>query len=328
MATPETLPSNVPTEDRESRAAKMVREVFESGRPLTYIRSAEEQRVARVLAEAGYRLCPSAPVPVWTWSLTEGLDRIGAAPEPGTESPRAALDFIVAHRGPAIFHLKDFHEPLRDSPEIRRRLRDVYASCLDQGKFVVITSPVRFVPEEVERNLLFLDLRPPDLVELVEFLREESGETEQEILEPAARALQGLTLDEARYALRRALALAPRLGPESMPALLEEKRLLVNRSGVIEFDHQHHGSGRRRRTGRPEEVAARAPQAVSDARQRERRNRPQGPAADGHSGLRQEPLRQGHRFAFPASALPHRHDRDLLRAATASPKAPSSRPAA
>jgi len=34
---------------RESRAAKMLREVFDSGRPLTYIRSAEEQRIARVL---------------------------------------------------------------------------------------------------------------------------------------------------------------------------------------------------------------------------------------------------------------------------------------
>ena len=32
----------------ESRAAKTVREIFESGRPLTYIRSSEEQRVARV----------------------------------------------------------------------------------------------------------------------------------------------------------------------------------------------------------------------------------------------------------------------------------------
>ena len=35
----------------ESRAARTLREVFESGRPLTYIRSAEEQRIARVLAE-------------------------------------------------------------------------------------------------------------------------------------------------------------------------------------------------------------------------------------------------------------------------------------
>ena len=50
-----------------------------------------------------------------------------------------------------------------------------------------------------------------------------------------AGALSGLTLDEARYALRRALATGLRLGPESMPALLEEKRLLVNRSGFIEY---------------------------------------------------------------------------------------------
>ena len=40
----------------ESRAAKMVREIFESGRPITYIRSSEEQRVARVLREVGERI--------------------------------------------------------------------------------------------------------------------------------------------------------------------------------------------------------------------------------------------------------------------------------
>ena len=95
--------------------------------------------------------------------------------KPARSDPRAALDFIAAHKGAAIFHLKDFHEPLRESPEIRRRLRDIYENCLDQRKFVVITSPVRFIPEEIERSILFLELRPPDLVELVEFLREESS---------------------------------------------------------------------------------------------------------------------------------------------------------
>ena len=45
----------------------------------------------------------------------------------------------------------------------------------------------------------------------------------------------GLTLDEARFALRRARSAGGHLGPESMPILLEEKRLLVNRSGVIEY---------------------------------------------------------------------------------------------
>jgi SpoVK/Ycf46/Vps4 family AAA+-type ATPase len=229
-------PNGSASRPAESRAAKTIREIFESGRPLTYIRSSEEQRVARVLNEVAAGLRPSAPVPVWAWSLTEGMLRDGETAAPyGTETPRGTLDFILAQRGPAIFHLKDFHEALRESPEIRRRLRDVYESCMDQHKFVVITSPVRFIPEEVERSIMFLELRPPDLIELVEFLREETRDTSDETLHQVARALLGLTLDEARYALRRALATGRGLGADSLPALLEEKRLLVNRSGVIEF---------------------------------------------------------------------------------------------
>jgi len=224
----------------ESRAARTVREIFETGRPLTYILSSEEQRVARVLSEVSHTLRGSTPTPVWTWSLTEGLiqatPRGGeAAASAGTKTPRGVLDFIVDHAVSGIFHLKDFHEPLRESSEVRRRLRDVYETCLDRRKFVVISSPVRFVPEEVERSIMFLELRPPDLVELMEFIAEEAPGTSAEILQQVARTLLGLTLDEARYALRRAASAGLGLGPQALPALLEEKRLLVNRSGVIEF---------------------------------------------------------------------------------------------
>jgi SpoVK/Ycf46/Vps4 family AAA+-type ATPase len=219
----------------ESRAAKILREAFESGRPLTYVRTSEEQRAGRVLREVGLRLFAPTPVPVWTWSLTEGMRRDGQPVEVGTLDPRAVLDFIDAHTGAAIFHLMDFHEPLRESAEIRRRLRDIYESCRDKRKFVVITSPVREIPEEIERSLLFIELRTPDLVELTAFLREESGGAGDDVIYQLAPALMGLTLDEARYALRRALAATGRLGPESLPALLEEKRLLINRSGVVEF---------------------------------------------------------------------------------------------
>jgi SpoVK/Ycf46/Vps4 family AAA+-type ATPase len=220
----------------ESRAAKILREAFESGRPLIYVHTSEEQRVGNVLREVGRRLLAPAVVPVWTWSLTEGMRREGAdeGGVPEALDPRAALDFIAGHSEAAIFHLKDFHEPLREFPDIRRRLRDIYESCRDRHKFVVITSPVRAIPEEVDRSLMFLELRPPDLVELVEFLRAEGGPASDDTLHLLAPALQGLTLDEARYALRRALALGP-LSPDSMPAMLEEKRLLVNRGGVIEY---------------------------------------------------------------------------------------------
>ena len=219
----------------ESRATAAIRAIFQSGRPLTYIRSVEEQRVAGLLRDVARDLFPAA-IPVWTWTLTEGLRRDGASSDLGTESPRAALDFIASHHGAAIFHLKDFHEPLRESAEVRRRLRDVYESCFDQRKFIVITSPVHFIPEEVERNVVYLELRPPDRVELASLLRADSASAlAPEIVDRLSVALLGLTLDEARYALRRVRSAGMALGAEAMPILLEEKRLLVNRSGVIEF---------------------------------------------------------------------------------------------
>jgi SpoVK/Ycf46/Vps4 family AAA+-type ATPase len=219
----------------ESRAAKTIGEIFQSGRPLTYIRSSEEQRVGRILRDVARNLNGAAPLPVWTWSLTEEMHRDGEAPAAGTQSARDALDFIASHSGAAIFHLKDFHEPLRESSATRRRLRDVYENCFGQGKFVVISSPVRFIPEEIERSVLYLELRVPDAIEMVAFLREECPGLSDDVVQLLAGALLGLTLDEARYALRRALAVQPQLGPESMPVLLEEKRMLVSRTGVIEF---------------------------------------------------------------------------------------------
>lgn len=206
----------------ESRAAKLLREVFDSGRPLTYIRSSEEQRAGRILSAVARRFTST---PVFTWSLTEGMENV-------PQTPREALDFIASYQGPAIFHLKDFHDPMRESPEIRRRLRDLHESCLDRQKFIVITSPVRYIPEELERSIMFIELRPPDLVEIVEFLREETTGLSDQLLHQFAIALQGLTLEESRYALRRA---GKHLGPESLTFLLEEKRLLINRSGVIEY---------------------------------------------------------------------------------------------
>lgn len=218
----------------ESRSARLLWDIFQSGRPLTYIRSAEEHRVGTLLHEVAWNLFGPA-APVWTWSLTEGLRRDQGPASQGTEDPARALNVILAHNGGAIFHLKDFHEPLRESAAVRRRLRDVYEGCRDTQKFIVISSPVRFIPEEIERSAVFLELRPPDRTELAAVLREDAGlATDEATVNQLAGALLGLTLDEARFAIRRARNAG---GPSgySIPALLEEKRLLVSRGGVIDY---------------------------------------------------------------------------------------------
>jgi len=113
------------TEQSESRAVRVLREIVESGRPLVYVRSAEEQRVTALLREVASRLF-SPPAPLWIWTITEGMRRDGSAGDGKTVAPRAALDFVASHKGPGVFLLNDFHEPMREGPDVRRRLRDLY----------------------------------------------------------------------------------------------------------------------------------------------------------------------------------------------------------
>jgi SpoVK/Ycf46/Vps4 family AAA+-type ATPase len=227
---------------QESRAYSALKEIFQGGRPLIFIRTSEEGRVRILLQDIAAKLFPGR-VPVWSWSMTRGL----LPPDGGVGEklgPQAVLEFIASHGKPGIFQLKDFHQYMHDEPGIRRRLRDLYELCLDSGKFIVITSPLRAIPEELGRQIALVELTTPDVEELMEFLRLETesishqGSTvdrSEPVLFAMARALQGLTLDESRHALRRALAVGGALDENSLPHLLDEKKLVVNRTGLIQY---------------------------------------------------------------------------------------------
>jgi len=231
------------SEQRVARPWGALEEIFSSGRPLAYLRTAEEGRVVGLLRAAAAGAFPS-PVPLWVWSLTEGMRRDGSPDQPEPLGPREALDFVARHDGPGLFLLKDFHEAIRDLPEVRRRLRDLYEACVDRRKFVVVCSPVKELPEEIAHQAILIDLPMPGLDELTAFARAEAdtimqaggtADTSDTTLHQVARALQGLTLDEARHAIRRARSVRNALDADSLPALLEEKRALVNRTGIVEF---------------------------------------------------------------------------------------------
>ncbi len=218
-------------------------DIFASARPLSYVRSAEEGRVVGLLRAAAAGAFPS-PVPFWLWTATEGMRRDGGTDEPEALGAREALDFIIRSDGPGLFLLKDFHEAIRETPEVRRRLRDLYEACVDRGKFVVVCSPVKELPDEIAHQAMFIDLAMPGLDELRSFVRDEAAmvaaaggtvDTSDATVHQIARALQGLTLDQARHAIRRARSSRHALDAESLAALLEEKRVLVNQTGIVEF---------------------------------------------------------------------------------------------
>lgn len=242
--------SPAPAQGKSERA---VHELFASGHPLLYVMSAEEQRVERLLRGAAQH-GRATPLPFWTWSLTEGMRaQDGMGTQAPTTDPRMALDFIADRTEPGVFLLRDFHEALRDAPDVRRRLRDLFALCPPRNQIVVICASVRQIPDELAGDIVFVELMVPDFVEIRAFLQEQTAvftaagiwvDTREAIMDLIARALQGLTLDEASFALQHAVAANGRLARESLPALLEEKRLRVNRSGTIEFIGSGHATDR------------------------------------------------------------------------------------
>jgi SpoVK/Ycf46/Vps4 family AAA+-type ATPase len=227
------------------RALKELGELVDAGRPIIYIKTAEEERAALLLRQAAEVLFDTAP-PIFSWTSTEGVVTAdGSTAVAAADGPRAALDFVILHQGPGIFLFQDFHDPLMHSSEVVRRLRDVYSSSIDTGKYTIISSPIVHIPDELTRDVVLIELPLPDFDEIKEFVRSETGaltgggitlDTNESTLNQIGRALQGLTLNEARHALRRAAASDLKIGTNSLPYLLEEKHLLVKKkTGVIEY---------------------------------------------------------------------------------------------
>src|SRR5438477_11308963 len=102
------------SEATESRALRTLVDIVESGRPLAYIHSPEEQRVRALLRETA-RTCFSAAVPLWIWSLTEGMRRDDGT---GVEQlgPRAALGFVATDDGDALLLFGALHGPVHVAP--------------------------------------------------------------------------------------------------------------------------------------------------------------------------------------------------------------------
>ena len=206
------------TEQRtESRSLRTLREIFESGRPLTYIRSAEEQRIAQLLRDAAATLLRATGT---------GVDA-GASPRACAAPTAAAGRRTTARRarGARLHRERTRARPSSTSRTstsrcaMRRRSAGGCATstsaCFDRGKFVVISSPVKFIPEELERStrLPRAERSRPRRAGRLPATRgaqisppADTVDTSEATLLQLARALQGLTLDEARHAVRRALA--------------------------------------------------------------------------------------------------------------------------
>lgn len=228
------------SDNPDNRALAGLTEAVQAGRPVIYVQTPEEERALGLLRQLAGGANGKGKCELFVWSITDGLTEQNRKYKNQPEGARGILDFAIAYPTPAFFLLKDLHDYLRECPDVRRRLRDAYHGCVNSGKFIFICSPVKEIPTEIEREIAFIKLPMPDLGELEALVRDEGKVLAGQGPEPQvgyvlARALQGLSYNEARHALRFGVSRTGKLDETIVPLLQEEKRQLVRKTGLMEY---------------------------------------------------------------------------------------------
>src|SRR5512134_529983 len=212
--------------------------------PLVTLVTSEEQRVEAILE----RLAETHGKALLGWSVTSGLRRIGGArtgdaPE-GAKQPLDALAAVAKLPEPSLVVLKDFHPYLSD-PAVVRSLRELAHALKSTYTTVVLLSPVLVIPPELEKEISVLDVPLPTYRDLLQLLKEIVGVLRQgerarvdltkEDADQLIQAALGLTLSEAENAFAKAIAHDDRLARDDVARVLDEKRQVIRKSGLLEY---------------------------------------------------------------------------------------------
>lgn len=220
--------------------------------PYIYIQTWEEERliydISTIVAD------PEAIKTtrnVYAWSLTNGLDSGGKSVSKDTKDPIKALSFIVECNEPAVFIMKDFHIYFgsngRQNDEVVRTLRDSVQSlkCSQFPKSIIFISPILQLPVELQKDITVVDFELPSQEE-IKYLLDEMVEANknndrikitltEEDKEKLSKAALGLTYQEAENAFARAIVDDGTLSIADMDIVLEEKRQVIKKTGILEF---------------------------------------------------------------------------------------------
>ncbi|HZZ85598.1 MAG TPA: AAA family ATPase [Anaeromyxobacteraceae bacterium] len=212
--------------------------------PLIYLVSWEEARVDGILHD----LAAQHGKALYGWSVTKGLrrldDRRGREQQEGGKDPVEALGAVEKLSEPSLVVLKDFH-PFLNDPTVTRALRELGQALKSTYTTVIILSPTLLIPPELEKEISVLDVPMPSARELLQLLKEivtvvREGkkaivDLSKEDAERLIQAARGLTLTEAENAFAKAIAFDGRLDKDDVALVLDEKRQVIRKSGLLEY---------------------------------------------------------------------------------------------
>ena len=242
---PSFLPGHAPPDTRRE-----LETLLRSRIPLVVIETRDEPRALALLSGLSHRLSTSAHTPVFQWTVTDGLKRLdvdlGGAQKHNAE-PGEVLRSIRATDKAGIYVLLDFHPFLADAVNVRL-LKDICQSYDRTARTLVLISHELILPRELEHFVARFQLAFPDrnerqlIVEQIaaEWARSHAGSkvrTDRKALELLIENLGGLCTGDTERLARTAIFDDGAVLENDLPALMQAKYALLNRSGVLTFEY-------------------------------------------------------------------------------------------
>lgn len=246
MSTARAASTSGPQTDASHELAVLLR----SRIPLILIETQEETRALSLLAALAVRVARSGHTPMFQWTVTDGLRRLDldlGPPQRHNSEPLEVLKHIRATTVAGIYVLVDFH-PFLSEPRHVRMIKDI---CLDYDKAartLVLLSHEVSLPRELETFSARFELALPGREErhaLLEGIAREWVTTnpggrvkaDRQALELLVENMAGLTTGDTVRLARKAIFDDGALSGADLPALMQAKYQLLNRGGVLSYEH-------------------------------------------------------------------------------------------
>ncbi len=200
----------------------------------------EEERALETIRA----VCERAGRPCVAWDVADGFQPISSGSKgqdlPSARDPLTALEQVEKAAQGTLFVLKDFHEFWSDA-RVKRKLRNVAQALKFTKRSVVITSPLRQLPEELKDRAVVVDLPPPqteDLEAVLERLSQTPGvKVKLTSLgrEKLVQAAVGLSASQAQRVFAKAIVKDGALDDLDIDLVTEEKKQVIRESEALEF---------------------------------------------------------------------------------------------
>ena len=209
---------------------------------LVYLDTAEETRAGALLAHVADRL----GLPFFTWTRSGGLRREGLAePVYDTQEPAKALRHVASAGIEAVYHFVSLTSGLTGQDLLVSLARDAANSLQRLDGALILTGDQVELPGPLKEVAAQVSLPGPSPAELsrlmADIARDLSRVRHIEISLSAQerdallKHLSGLTLMEAEKVLTKAMVEDGALTREDIANVLEAKRRIVERGGLLEY---------------------------------------------------------------------------------------------